>query len=693
MAASALRPAATCLLLLAACATPSQPSEGHPVLASIDFEGNKHVSSKELREHIATEGVSATLFFFNKVAHYYDQDLFELDKKRIERFFQAKGYFEAKVAGTDVKTDAQGRVSLRVHIEEGPGAFISNFQVDGLEELAAGERGDIAGEAGINPGDGFDEEKYERSKLAVLTALKERGFAEARLEGKVEIFPDQGRAQIVMTAQPGPRYHFGRVLVSGNRLISSEAIVRATGIDRGDVYRPSSLELAQQRVYNLGTFAGVRVSLEPLSGGQPVAAVRVNVREAPFQTVRTGIGAQIETDRYEIPRLRAEYTNRNLFGGLRRLELSATGGWAFTPSVFDVQKTGLVLDTAATITTPNTFIPSLDFINRGEYSREVRSSFDYQRLAARFSFLYRRGKHSISPALNFVRYFAVNVPADVRQNGLVVAGGQSPSAQPSLLVDSCDHACTLTYPELRYTYDARDSILEPTRGLYFTIDFQQTLKPGSFTYFKVEPELRGYLSVGKLVVLAGRAQYGAIVLEGDSNSPATERFFGGGANSNRGYGANRQGPKYGANPTGFYPTGDPALQLGGTYTQAVPAGGNGLLLVSGELRVHTDVILNHLMLVAFVDASRVTASWQAPWNGGLEVAPGLGIRYITPFGPIRLDVGYLVNPKPQVAFNTQHLNVLGPLETQPTVVSASCDGVGCINERRWAYHITLGEAF
>ncbi len=676
-------------LLALACAHPSEPKEGHPVLTGIDFVGNKRMPTGDLEKHIATEPWSG---FFGKTPRYYDEDLFEIDKKRIERYYQSKGFFEAKVDGVDVIKDGQGRVSLKVHLTEGPRATISNFSIEGLDKLDQHERKSVTDDSGLRVGTGFDEELYEKGKLQTVAALRERGFAEAKVDGKVKIFPVEGRATIVLQAETGLRYHFGKVLVSGNRAIPSEAIARATGIDRGDLYKPSALELAQQRVYNLGTFAGARVGLEPLPGGSAVAPVRVSVREADFQTVRFGIGFQVETERYEVPKLRAEYTNRNLFGGLRRLEVVTQGGYAFTPSIFDVQKTGPTLSTSVQLTTPNVFIPSLDFIARGEYAREVQLSFDYQRVAARFSLVYRYLRHTIQPALNFVRYFAVQVPEQQLENGLVVGGSQSSSAQPSLLRDSCTSACTLTYPELRYTYDARDSILEPTRGFYFTTDFQQTLKPGAFTYFKVEPEIRGYLSVGKSLVLAGRADFGAILLPAGAKSPATERFFGGGANSNRGYSSNGQGPKYGANPTGFYPARSPADQFGGTYTLAVPRGGNGLLLLSGELRVHTDFALTHSAIVFFLDASRVTADAQLPWESGLEYAPGIGLRYITPFGPIRVDVGYLINPANQVAFN-QEQSVLAPLVTQPTLVSAYCRGAGCISESRWTYHISLGEAF
>ena len=668
---------------------PSAQIEGRPVLTGIEFTGNHGISSKELRSKIATEATSGT---FRKTPRYLDEDLFAIDEKRIERHYQAKGYFLARVEGREILRDARGRVWLRVKIAEGARALISNFSVAGLEALDARERDEVLGKAGLSAGDGFDETVYEKAKDKVLLALRERGFAEARVEGRVEVFRQEGRAQIAMRADLGLRYRFGKISVTGNHLVPGEVIARASGIGKGDVYRPSSLELAQQRVYNLGTFSAARVGLEPLPGGVPVAPVRINVREAPFQTVRAGVGAQVETQRYVIPRLRAEYVNRNLFGPVRhleltRLELGVTGGWAFIPSVFERSKSGLVLASSAQLTVPSVILPGLDFISRGEYARDVQVSFDYQRVAARFSLLYRRGKHSVSPSLNLVRYYDVNVPAAERESG-ILSGGNS----PSLLRDSCEKACLLTYPELRYTFDARDSVLEPTRGVFFTIDLQQSLRPGSFTYFKIEPDLRGYLSLGGSVVLAARANWGAILLPAGEKSPATERFFAGGANSNRGYGASRQGPKLGGNPTGFQPTGDPLDQRGGTYTSAVPAGGNGLFLVSGEVRVRTDFILKNLAVVGFVDASRVTSRWQFPWEARLEVAPGLGLRYITPFGPVRFDVAVLVNPADEVAFNRE-LTVMAPLITQPTRVSVSCAAAGCIREGRTAFHLTLGEAF
>ena len=664
--------AALCLAL--GCATPSTPFEGHPVLAAIKFDGNKSISAKDLEEHIATAETSG---FFSKTAHYYDADLFTIDQKRMLRWYNGKGFYEAKITGVDETRDDQGRVTLLVHLDEGRRAIVRKLDFEGTDLLQKDELHSINEMLLIHPGDGFDEEGYDKSKDIFLDQLREHGFAEAQVTGAVKVMPEDGVAEILLKADTGPRYTFGKVIVTGNRAIPADQIAQATGINKGDQYSILAMELAQQHVYNLGTFSGVRVGLEPL-GDTPVASVRVNVREAPFQTVRGGIGGQIEERRWELPRLRGEYTNRSLWGGLRRLELGTTVGYAFVPSIvsFDKDSSGIVTQSSAQLTVPNFYYPGLDAVARGEFAREFQSGFSYDEVAARFSLVYRRGRHSLSPSLNFVRYFFIQIHTGLSQV-LSQAGGKVG------ILHDCPDACTLTYPELRYTYDARDNVIETLEGFYATLDLQQTLKPGSFTYFRVEPEVRFYRGLFRYLTLATRAQYGGLFNEGGSEtSPFTQRFFGGGQGYQRGYAPLQQGPKLGSKPN-----------AAGFATDAVPVGGKSALLLSAELRLRADYLLNHLGFVAFVDASRIGDDPKQPWKGGLEIAPGLGVRYITAFGPVRLDVAWLANPKDVTA--QMSTDISGNIVVRDTRVSAFCpssDGT-CVHQARLAYHLTLGEAF
>jgi len=688
-------------LALCACATPSTPFEGRPVLVGIDFVGNHSISSGELLDHIATAPTSG---FFKKTARYYDVDLFAIDLKRIVRWYNQKGFYEAKVTGVDEVRDEKGRVRLVVHIEEGRRAFVKDIWFVDTDGVSPEEMADIDGALALHRGDNFDEDQYEKSKEQLVDQLKHRGFAEAQVSGQVRVAPEDATAFITYKLEPGPRYTFGRVVVTGNRAIDASEIIRATGIRRGDPFSPRALQLAQQRVYNLGAFAGVRVALEPL-GDSPVAAVRVTVREAPFQTIRLGVGGQIEEFRWELPRLRADYTNRNLFGGLRRLELSSNLGYAFVPSLPEVirgapntpTETGFVTLTSAQLITPNLLFPGVDLVSRAEFARELQQGFAYKEVAGRFGPLYRIDRHSIAASLNFVRYF------DAGLNGidfttLVQQGGQSIGN-----LTKCIPSCTLTYPELRYTYDSRDNALEPTSGFFGTLSLQQTLKPGSFSYFRLEPEVRAYFPVAPWLVLAGRAQYGALILEGPNQdaqaSPFTQRFFGGGQSYQRGYASFGQGPKVGGSPSAgvggalITPFG-PIQNYWSTYASV---GGNGAALLSGELRFRTDFLFRNSGIVLFTDASRITASPSLPWVGRLEVAPGVGLRYITPFGPIRLDVAYVLNPAAVTAPGGTVIDPSTGIErpVADTPIGPDCIEAThtCIYQRRWSYHLTLGEAF
>ncbi|TMA42948.1 MAG: hypothetical protein E6J82_07950, partial [Deltaproteobacteria bacterium] len=184
------------LLVLAACATPYEPFEGHPVLAAIQFRGNQSISGGELLDHIATAPTSGFLFF-SKTARYYDADLFALDLKRVERWYNQKGFYEAKVKDVQELRDDKGRVTVVVTIEEGRRAVVRKMDFEGLESLSHDEVSDVGDAIPIHPGDGFDEDVYEKAKEVLIQQLRNRGFARAQVRGRVEVAPEQGSAHIV----------------------------------------------------------------------------------------------------------------------------------------------------------------------------------------------------------------------------------------------------------------------------------------------------------------------------------------------------------------------------------------------------------------------------------------------------------------------------------------------------------------
>jgi translocation and assembly module TamA len=653
-------------MTLAGCAAVGPPPDGRPILRALHFEGNDQLSTKDLGNGIAT---TPSAGFFKRVLRTWDEDVFEIDRQRLLAIYRQRGFLEARVDPPRVAEQPDGAVVVTVPIREGRRTHVAEVVLEGLEDLTPRLRERLAEKLPLRTGQEFDEALYDRSKSALEQLLKERAYAAVEVVGEVQLSVEEATARVTLRTKLGPRYLFGRVIVSGNRLIPTELIERATGLTRDLPFAPSLLDLAQQRVYNLGVFSGARVSLEPL-GDHPVAAVRVSVREAPFHTVRVGLGMKLEQDRVEVPRLLLEYAHRNLFGGVRRLELSSQLGWAFTPTITAPQKTGLTTLSSAQLTLPEA-LWVFDVVGRAQFARELQTGFDYDQLSARLALQLRQGKLSLAAGFNFVRTFNARLGLDL--SSLVSRGGAAAAA-----LSNCVPACSLPYPELRLTFDARNDAVQPRRGFYFSGGLSRTLPGTSFDYWRIDPEIRAYFALGSLGVLAARAQWGALIQPPSADSLATpfnQRFFGGGQTSQRGYGPQQQGPRLGASP-----------DAEGYATVATPVGGNGLVLASVELRLKTDFLLQNSLIVPFVDASRVSDSWEIPFTQPLEIAPGLGLRYLTPFGPVRFDVAVILNPEVVVA------RAAGP-GLLATPVGAGCSQAHCIGLSRGTFHLTLGEAF
>jgi len=669
-----------------ACATPSATVDGHRVLTGIEVVGNASLSSDDLKGKIVTRPTTGV---FSKDVRYYDPEVFEVDLQRIVRWYNAKGFYRARVTNVEKGLDDEGRVKLVVHIDEGNRARVQSVEFEGASALSDKERADLHDALPFHVGDPFDEDQYEKSKVALADQLRESGYGRAVVSGLVRVEPESGIARIVYRLDPGQRLRFGTVRVTGNQAISSERIADAAAIEPGTPFRPTVLSLAEKRVYQLGVFSGARVTVDPLAVGAD-APVNVRVREAPFRTLRLGLGAEIDDMRWEVPRLRAEYTDRNLGGRLLRLELISTLGLAFVPNVSAAvagepnTKAGITTFDSAQLTVPRLW-RGFDFAVRGEFARELQSGFAYDEVAARVSLGWHHGYHAIVPSLNFVRYFDASVDLDLQS--LINQGNQNIAILAS---SNCIPTCTLTYPEIRYSYDSRDNVFEPRQGFLVTVDLRQTLKPGSFTYFRFEPEVRAYFALSRHVVFGARAQFGALILEGQNQgaqaAPFPQRFFGGGQTYQRGYAPQQQGPKVGS-----------SIQ-DGRFTNWLATGGNGALLLSAEVRWRTDFWLEHTELVLFADASRITSDPAPPWKGPpLEIAPGLGLGYLTPFGAIRFDAAYTLNPTIVTLASVTSKAPDGSTVVVPdTIVAPACSpypNTPCLFQRRWAFHLTLGESF
>ena len=698
--------------VLAACATPHTPKDGHPVLADVGFTGNANLTGDEITARIYTE---PTRGLFVKTPGYWDPDVFDIDKRRILRLYESRGFYEARITGVDVNTDDKGRVKVLVHLDEGRRVTVRARNIKGLEAVPADLRAEDEEALTLEPGKDFTWDDWTKTKDELAASLREHGYAEATVTGDAVVDPASAGATLNIQAKPGPRLKIGRVIVAGAQQVSRVRISNVAAVKPGDWYSTSAIDRTQQRVYNLGAFAGVRVNRGAASRADGTVPIVISVREAPFHTVKAGGGFALTLGRVEIPELRLDYTNRNTFGGLQRLEAGASGGYAWLPSIFGATDQGPVANLYSQLVFPDVGLRDFDLVTRAEAQYERQQGFSYGRAALRVSLPWRLPRNTLTPSVNFERYGNVQLHL----------GGADPNNIPLTpqfaFLNSCkggtlfSGGCTITYLGQRWVFDQRDSALAAHKGVFLSLDLQEGGPPGNFTFVRVLPEARGYVPVGHFVV-AARAEVGGLLPISSPGagpdgavSPIVQRFFSGGQLGMRAFGEQGLGPKILLLTSPTNADGTPRSPLDGAHF--IPAGGNGLFEGSVELRwyfgqqysAHLPAWMEDLGAVLFVDAGDLELDLSKVRLAAMETAIGLGLRYNTPFGALRFDLGYRATPHPLAPIAV--INADGTSGSAGTyTIGPSCapNDQTCFSDSlslfglslgRFAPHLSLGEAF
>ncbi len=236
---------------------------------------------------------------------------------------------------------------------------------------------------------------------------------------------------------------------------------------------------------------------------------------------------------------------------------------------------------------------------------------------------------------------ASNVLSDLSLRNNLIALGLDPRTN--------EQRGTLNSIKLQAHHSTADNLLDPHKGYQLTASIEEggRILPGSFKFTEIVAEARHYLPLGKRLSLANRAMLGNIAAPSDDQTavPFSRKFFLGGATSVRGWG------RYEISPL---------------TESGLPIGGNSMFAYTAEARA---TIRGSFGAVVFFDTGNV---WADSWSlrlDDLRNAVGTGLRYQTPVGPLRVDVGYQLNPEPGLLVN-------GEPQT-----------------RRWRVHFSIGQAF
>jgi outer membrane protein assembly complex protein YaeT len=617
---------ASCAVLLAlALAAGACKEEGSIKVHKIAFQGVKAVDQSRLKSALATRE-SSILPWGKK--NYFDRSRFDADLKRLQAFYADRGYPDARVTGFDVKLNAkQDAVDVSVTIAEGDPVKVAAVDFTGFDIIPPAHLATLQKQVPLKVGQPRDRQLVVTTHEMALNELRDHGFPYARVATSEDAGSNGKSATVTFTAQPGQIARFGPVEIAGNKSVSDNVIRRELAYKPGDLYQRSLVQETQRRLYGMELFQFATV--EPLNAEQQPADVptRVTVAEGNHQRVNFGVGYGTE----EKARVDAEYHHVNFLGGARSAGVHAR--WSSLDR-------GLRLD----LTQPYFLAPHFSI------GAEAQQWYTY---TPAYQSIVSGGKATLTHRTDAHTSWSVSMTSEYDSSSIAPAVLGDPRRRTDLISLGLDprtnqQSGTLNAAGFDFNHSTADNALDAHRGyqLAFHTEEAGKLLPGTFNYVAIAADLRHYLPFSDKLVLASRIQLGNIAPGGSDQAlvPFAKKYFLGGATSIRGWG------RYDVSP----------------LSDGLPIGGDSLLAFSEELRA---VLRGNLGGVLFLDAGNVWAdSWGIKLNS-LRYAVGPGLRYQTPIGPIRLDVGWQLNP-------IDGLLVNGAPET-----------------RRWRIHFSIGQAF
>jgi translocation and assembly module TamA len=407
----------------------------------------------------------------------------------------------------------------------------------------------------------------------------------------------------------------------------------------------------------------------------------VAVREAPFRTIRVGPGIGVSAVRWDMHAV-AGWTDRNWLGDLRRLTLQAVAGYAWVPNFWKPSRQSPVGLVSADFAQPDAIHENVDATTTLTLERGLEEGYDFYSERGRLGFPLR-----FTPRVSLVPSYNLEVYQLFNTGGVLIPGTIPGTTTAGPTLQACkNNICLLSYLEQRITWDRRDDPVNTRRGVWLSLALQEGFNLGSYGYRYVRflPEARGFLPLGNKVLAVRFRAGGLIPVNETTDPPIVARFTAGGPLSMRGYYARRLSP----------------MILQGTNW--VPVGGNGV--VDGSLELRFDVSRN-LGGAVFLDGgyvsppSSVPSAYRTAFNPkNTQYALGFGLRYRTPFGPLRADVAARLptNFAAGVPFS-QRFPPVPSVVNAGVVTDAQGNVVAVIpSEHREpiiAVHLTLGEAF
>jgi outer membrane protein insertion porin family len=594
------------------------------------------VASVEISENAAVPRADFEAALRLREGQPFSDARLDADVVSIEEIYRRRGFAAAKAdPGVDPQasraTAAEVPVVVRIVVREGVRTVVDAVTFDGNASVAEGT---LRAAVGLQAGGPYIPALVAVDRDAILLAYQNLGYQTATVEAQPQFTPDATHVTVRFAIREGPRIFVDHILIVGNARTKSETIERELQLKPGDPFSLSAINESQRRLSALGLFRRSRIS-ELRHGDETTRDLLVTVEEAPPTTIGYGGGVEGKlravgtTDQFELaPRAFFEVGRRNLFGKNRSVSLFTSlslpkrfiaGSADTAPGLNSLTEYRLI----GTFREPRLLNTPVDGFANVTLEQQRRSSFDFRRSIASLD-----AGRKITPTI------AVTGSYQIQRTEVFVF---NVNPEDVLAIDRLFPQFRLSSFSAAVIRDTRDDPVDPSHGGYASVNGQLAGEAiGSEVGFLKSfftAQLFRTLPHSNRIVLAGSARLGmATGFTAGVQLPASERFFAGGDTTVRGFALDRLGVRH-----------VPSQPSDTVDEEGVPIGGNGLVIFNAELRAP---VSGGLAVVGFLDTGNVFARTTDLDLAELRSALGGGVRYKSPFGPVRFDLGFKVNRQP-----------------------------------------------
>jgi outer membrane protein assembly complex protein YaeT len=637
-------------------------------LVSIQIAGNRYFKTESIRERLFLQKASVLQYRHGR----YSASLLRRDEESIANLYRSNGFRDVTVTSRaeDDYKGKPGDIAVFITIDEGPQYFVAELDVQGITRL---NRADILSSLSSSAGQPFSEYNVAVDHDVILNAYFSNGFPNATFQWSFTPAAQPHQVVLKYVVKEGEQQFVREVLTDGLNETRPSLLKHAMVLKAGDPLSPLQMTETQRKLYDLGIFSKVDTAIQNPDGDTERKYVLYQMYEARRYSLTGGFGAEFAR-----------------IGGCSNCLEAPAGQAGFSPRVeFDVSRLNMfglghtVTFSSRVSTLDRRALTNYSFPRfRGSDKLQLTFTALYDNTRDVRTFTATRLEGSVQVSQKFTKATTFFYRYSYRRVG-VSSLNISPLLAPLL-------AAPVRVGQLSFSviFDRRDDPIDPRKGVYTTIDvgIAEHIIGSQRNFSRFLGRNSTYHRIGKRLVLARNTTFGELhsfKYSGDPLDaiPLPERFFSGGGTSHRGFPENQAGPR---DPTTGFPLGGTALLFNQTELRFPLLGDN----IGGVLFHDMGNVYSSIGKVSFRVHQRDLDDFDY-----MVHAVGFGIRYRTPVGPVRIDLGYSINPPHFFGFKGTQNDLLtaGPNPCAPGAPRANQCTVQNISH--FQYFFSIGQTF